>query len=55
MSYHALNANSLVSYIQNTPSLWSYFDQQKLPREETWIDCQSPEHMIELIQALKVR
>lgn len=34
MSYHALNANSLVSYIQNTPSLWSYFDQQDVIVQE---------------------
>lgn len=45
--------NSLALRVQNNRV--AILDQQKLPREETWIDCQSPEHMIELIQALKVR
>lgn len=34
--------------------LW-VLDQQKLPTEVEWIDCQSPLHMIDIIQSLKVR
>ncbi len=30
-------------------------DQQKLPHEEVWLTCESPEQMIQLIQALKIR
>lgn len=30
-------------------------DQQALPHQEVWVDCQSPMHMIALIQSLKVR
>jgi len=30
-------------------------DQQLLPQEETWIHCQSPDHMVKIIESLKVR
>lgn len=30
-------------------------DQQRLPREELWLECRSPEDMINCIRALKVR
>lgn len=33
----------------------SILNQQKLPREEEWIDVQSPEQMVEIITSLKVR
>src|SRR5580704_8066452 len=33
----------------------SILNQQKLPLEEEWIDVQSPEQMVEIIRALKVR
>ena len=44
---------SLALRVQNNRVV--ILDQQKLPHQESWIDCQSPEHMVELIQSLKVR
>src|SRR3990167_7857382 len=44
---------SLALRVQN--NVVTILDQQKLPHEEAWIDCQSPEHMVELIRSLKVR
>ena len=34
--------------------LW-VLDQTLLPHEEVWIECKSPDHMVELIQRLAVR
>lgn len=47
------NLNSHALQVHNNKL--SILDQQKLPYEEVWIDCQSPEHMVEMIQTLKVR
>lgn len=44
---------SLALRVQN--GQLAILDQQKLPHHEEWIDCQSPTHMVELIQSLKVR
>lgn len=44
---------SLALRVQNNTV--AILDQQKLPHAEVWIDCQSPKHMVELIQSLKVR
>ncbi|HEY5259075.1 MAG TPA: S-methyl-5-thioribose-1-phosphate isomerase [Rhabdochlamydiaceae bacterium] len=54
----ALSANSpaldgfAVRYCEGNLSI---LNQQKLPREEEWIDVQTPEQMVEIITSLKVR
>jgi methylthioribose-1-phosphate isomerase len=41
--------------IQYNKGHLSVLNQQKLPLEEEWIDCSTPEDMVEMIQSLKVR
>jgi methylthioribose-1-phosphate isomerase len=41
--------------IQYNQGIIKVLDQQKLPQEEVWIDVESPEQMVEIIQSLKVR
>ncbi len=53
-----LNAEPLVLdgfAIRYNQGQLSVLNQQKLPREEEWIDVQTPEQMVEIITSLKVR